>query len=487
MSHFDTIVAAPDGLRGHRPHRRRAGGRARGRRPAHLRRAVPPRGRAHAARPGDAQALPLRRVRLPPDVDDDVDHRDRRSRPIRAQVGRRAGHLRAVGRRRLGGGRRARAQGDRRPAHLRLRRHRADARGRGRAGGRDVPPPPGHRADPRAGRRPVLRARSPGVIDPEEKRKAIGELFIRVFEDAAGGIEDARFLVQGTLYPDVIESGTERRGHDQEPPQRGRPARRHGLRAGRAAAQPVQGRGAPGRRGARACPRRSCGASRSRARASACASSARSRPSGSAIAAARPTPSCARRSSRPGSSARSGRRSPCCPTSASVGVMGDERTYAYPIIIRAVTSDDAMTADWARLPYDLLERMSSRIINEVAGRQPGGLRHHVEAARHHRVGVRRAPLGRPRRHRPALLTSPDRNDRHRSANLCADAGPPPPHPTRGCSRRECRTDRLRRSRGVPTRSTRSGPRPLASPTASRPSSSTPAPSTSSTTRSPPSW
>jgi GMP synthase (glutamine-hydrolysing) len=48
----------------------------------------------------------------------------------------------------------------------------------------------------------------------------------------------------------------------------------------------------------------------------------------------------------------------------SVGVMGDERTYGRPIIIRAVTSDDAMTADWARLPYDLLEKMSSRIINE---------------------------------------------------------------------------------------------------------------------------
>ena len=55
------------------------------------------------------------------------------------------------------------------------------------------------------------------------------------------------------------------------------------------------------------------------------------------------------------------------PDIRSVGVMGDERTYAYPIIIRAVTSEDAMTADWARLPYDLLERMSSRIINEVAG------------------------------------------------------------------------------------------------------------------------
>src|SRR6185369_12483177 len=51
----------------------------------------------------------------------------------------------------------------------------------------------------------------------------------------------------------------------------------------------------------------------------------------------------------------------------SVGVMGDERTYAHPIIVRAVTSDDAMTADWARLPYDLLERFSSRIINEGPG------------------------------------------------------------------------------------------------------------------------
>ena len=55
------------------------------------------------------------------------------------------------------------------------------------------------------------------------------------------------------------------------------------------------------------------------------------------------------------------------PDIRSVGVMGDERTYGHPIIIRAVTTEDAMTADWARLPYDLLERMSSRIINEVAG------------------------------------------------------------------------------------------------------------------------
>ena len=71
--------------------------------------------------------------------------------------------------------------------------------------------------------------------------------------------------------------------------------------------------------------------------------------------------------------------------------MGDERTYAYPIIIRAVTSEDAMTADWARLPYDLLERMSSRIINEVDGVNRVAYDITSQAARHHRVGVTRAP------------------------------------------------------------------------------------------------
>jgi GMP synthase (glutamine-hydrolysing) len=55
------------------------------------------------------------------------------------------------------------------------------------------------------------------------------------------------------------------------------------------------------------------------------------------------------------------------PAVRTVGVQGDGRTYAYPLIVRAVTSEDAMTADWARLPYELLERISTRVINEVSG------------------------------------------------------------------------------------------------------------------------
>jgi GMP synthase (glutamine-hydrolysing) len=51
----------------------------------------------------------------------------------------------------------------------------------------------------------------------------------------------------------------------------------------------------------------------------------------------------------------------------SVGVMGDQRTYAHPVVLRAVTSEDFMTADWARLPYELLERIANRVVNEVRG------------------------------------------------------------------------------------------------------------------------
>ena len=75
------------------------------------------------------------------------------------------------------------------------------------------------------------------------------------------------------------------------------------------------------------------------------------------------------------------------PVVRSVGVQGDGRSYAYPIVIRAVTSDDAMTADWARLPYDLLERVSNRIINEVPGVNRVALDVSLEAARDDRVGI----------------------------------------------------------------------------------------------------
>ena len=71
----------------------------------------------------------------------------------------------------------------------------------------------------------------------------------------------------------------------------------------------------------------------------------------------------------------------------SVGVMGDGRTYENVVAIRAVQTDDFMTADWSHLPYELLATISTRIINEVQGRQPRRLRHQQQAARDDRVGV----------------------------------------------------------------------------------------------------
>jgi GMP synthase (glutamine-hydrolysing) len=206
-----------------------------------------------------------------------------------------------------------------------------------------------------------------GVTEPEAKRKAIGETFIRIFEQHTGGITDAKFLVQGTLYPDVVESG----GADGQAAVikshhnvGGLPddmtlelveplrhlfkdeVRRVGAELGLPDEivwrQPFPGPGL----GVRIIGE----VTRER------------------VALLQEADAIVREEI-----AKSGLEREIWQSFAvladirSVGVMGDERTYGHPIIIRAVTSDDAMTADWARLPYDLLEKMASRITNEVRG------------------------------------------------------------------------------------------------------------------------
>jgi GMP synthase (glutamine-hydrolysing) len=204
-----------------------------------------------------------------------------------------------------------------------------------------------------------------GITEPEEKRKTIGELFIRVFEENAGGIEDADFLVQGTLYPDVIESGTSKaakiKSHhnvgglpeDMEfelvEPLRSLfkdEVRKVGTELGLPDEivwrQPFPGPGLGVRIIGEVTPDK--------------------------VATLQHADAIVREEIRSAGLEREiWQAFAVLPDIRSVGVMGDERTYGYPIVIRAVTSEDAMTADWARLPYDLLERMSSRIINEVSG------------------------------------------------------------------------------------------------------------------------
>ncbi len=204
-----------------------------------------------------------------------------------------------------------------------------------------------------------------GIVDPEEKRKAIGEIFIRVFEDAAEGVEDAAFLVQGTLYPDVIESGTSDaakiKSHhnvgglpddmqfDLVEPLRllfkdevRKVGEELGLPEEIVWRQPFPGPGLGVRIIGEVTPDK--------------------------VATLQEADAIVREEVKKAGLERAiWQAFAVLPDIRSVGVMGDERTYGYPIIIRAVTSEDAMTADWARLPYDLLERMSSRIINEVPG------------------------------------------------------------------------------------------------------------------------
>jgi GMP synthase (glutamine-hydrolysing) len=209
-----------------------------------------------------------------------------------------------------------------------------------------------------------------GVTDPEQKRKAIGETFIRVFEESAkelgpNGRGVARFLVQGTLYPDVIESGTrdaakikshhnvgglpEDMDFDLVEPLRllfkdevRAVGEELGLPEDIVWRQPFPGPGLAVRIVGEVTAERV-----------------------GVLQAADAVVT--EEVKRAGLYRELWQSFAVLPAVRSVGVMGDERTYAYPIVIRAVTSDDAMTADWARLPYDLLERISSRLINEVPG------------------------------------------------------------------------------------------------------------------------
>ena len=134
--------------------------------------------------------------------------------------------------------------------------------------------------------------------------------------------------------------------------------------ARRAAAPALQGRGAPRRRGARACPSGWSGASRSRGPGLAI------RIIGDVteerLETLREADAILQEEVRRAGLYRELWQSFCVlPAIRSVGVQGDSRTYGYPIAIRAVTSEDAMTADWARLPYDLIELVASRIVNEI--------------------------------------------------------------------------------------------------------------------------
>ena len=206
-----------------------------------------------------------------------------------------------------------------------------------------------------------------GVTEPEAKRKAIGELFVRIFEQNTGGVTDAEFLVQGTLYPDVIESGGSDgtaaviKSHHNVG---GLPedmtlglveplralfkdeVRRLGAELGlpdeMVWRQPFPGPGLGVRIIGEVTPER--------------------------VATLQEADAIVREEIRAAGLERDiWQAFAVLADIRSVGVMGDERTYGHPIIVRAVTSDDAMTADWARLPYDLLEKISNRIVNEVSG------------------------------------------------------------------------------------------------------------------------
>jgi GMP synthase (glutamine-hydrolysing) len=205
-----------------------------------------------------------------------------------------------------------------------------------------------------------------GVTEPEAKRKIIGTEFIRVFEEEAAKLEDPKYLVQGTLYSDVIESGgsagaaTIKSHHNVG----GLPedlefelveplrtlfkdeVRQVGIELGLPERlvwrQPFPGPG---------LGIRIVGGEVTKER----------------LEILRDADYVLQDEIRGAGLYRELWQSFCVLPGdlRTVGVQGDERTYGYVVVIRAVTSDDAMTADWARLPYDLLEKIASRMINEI--------------------------------------------------------------------------------------------------------------------------
>ncbi len=208
-------------------------------------------------------------------------------------------------------------------------------------------------------------ARLKGLSEPEAKRKAIGAEFIRVFEEEAAKIGDANYLVQGTLYSDVIESGggtgaaTIKSHHNVgglpedlqfELVEPLRALFKDEVRAVGAELglpekfvwrQPFPGPG---------LAIRVVGGEATKER----------------LDTLRAADFILQDEIRKAGLYRELWQSFCVlPDIRTVGVQGDERTYGYVVAIRAVTSDDAMTADWARLPYDLLEQIASRMINEI--------------------------------------------------------------------------------------------------------------------------
>jgi GMP synthase (glutamine-hydrolysing) len=210
-------------------------------------------------------------------------------------------------------------------------------------------------------------ARLAGVTEPERKRKIIGEEFIRVFEEQAERLGNPHYLVQGTLYSDVIESGggtgaaTIKSHHnvgglpedlefDLVEPLRmlfKDEVRQVGAELGLPDRlvwrQPFPGPG---------LAIRVVGGEVTKER----------------LEILRDADAILQDEIRGAGLYRELWQSFCVLPGdlRSVGVQGDERTYGYVVVIRAVTSDDAMTADWARLPYDLLEKVAARMINEIA-------------------------------------------------------------------------------------------------------------------------